>query len=43
MAFHPGQPFEKVEQDADRDFYMTAEDAVIYGIVDAVVTNKKEK
>ena len=43
MAFHTGQPFEKVEQDADRDFYMTAEDAVIYGIVDAVVTNKKEK
>jgi len=35
-----GQPKEKVEKDMDRDFYMTAEDAVKYGLVDKII--KKE-
>lgn len=43
MAFHTGQPFKKIEQDADRDFFMTAEEAVVYGLVDTVITQKKEK
>lgn len=32
-----GQPLEKIEQDTDRDFYMTAEEAKEYGIVDQVL------
>lgn len=43
MAFHTGQPFNKIEQDADRDFFMTAEEAVAYGLVDTVITPEKEK
>lgn len=43
MALHTGQPFKKIEQDADRDFFMTAEEAVVYGLVDTVITQKKEK
>ncbi len=43
LAFHTGQPLEKIEKDADRDFFMTAEEARVYGLVDAVVSRKKEK
>lgn len=32
-----GQPLEKIEKDTDRDFYMTAEEAIAYGLADAVV------
>jgi ATP-dependent Clp protease protease subunit len=32
-----GQPLEKVERDADRDFFMSAEEAQTYGIVDNVI------
>ena len=38
-----GQPFEKVEQDCERDYTMTAEEALKYGIVDEIVTSHKEK
>jgi len=37
LARHTGQPLEQVERDTDRDFYMTAEDARAYGIVDEVI------
>ena len=40
LAKCTGQPLEKVEKDADRDFYMTAEDAKKYGIVDAIYKTK---
>ncbi len=43
MALHTGQPLEKIEKDADRDFFMTAEEAQKYGLVDDVVARKKEK
>ncbi len=43
MAHHTGQPLEKIEKDADRDFFMTAEEARKYGLVDDVVSRKKEK
>jgi len=43
MAFHTGQPLEKIEKGADRDFFMTAEEAQKYGLVDDVVARKKEK
>ncbi len=38
---HTGQPLEKVARDTDRDFILTAEDAVEYGVVDEVITSRK--
>ena len=35
-----GQPLEVIERDTDRDNYMSAEDAVAYGIVDKVITKR---
>ncbi|MBE3009967.1 ATP-dependent Clp protease proteolytic subunit [Microbispora sp. NEAU-D428] len=37
IAFHTGQPFERIEADSDRDRWFTAEEAREYGIVDHVV------
>lgn len=37
LSKNTGQPFEKVERDADRDYFMTAEEAVAYGIVDKII------
>ncbi|MGZ4114868.1 MAG: ATP-dependent Clp protease proteolytic subunit [Actinomycetota bacterium] len=41
IAKHTGQTFEKVSKDTDRDFILTAEDAVAYGVVDEVITSRK--
>jgi ATP-dependent Clp protease protease subunit len=38
MAQHTGRPVEQIERDFDRDFYMSAEEAKGYGIIDNVVT-----
>ena len=38
ISAHSGQPFEKVKRDSDRDYYMSAQDAKEYGIVDEVLT-----
>jgi ATP-dependent Clp protease protease subunit len=35
-----GQPLEKIENDAERDFFMTAEEAKEYGLVDEVYNNR---
>jgi ATP-dependent Clp protease protease subunit len=40
LAKTSGQPLEKVERDVDRDFYMTAEEAKKYGIIDQVYKSK---
>lgn len=37
-----GQPFEKVEQDTDRNYWLSAEDAVNYGIVNKIVSSHNE-
>lgn len=37
LAESSGQPLEKIEQDTDRDFYMTADEAIAYGLADKVV------
>lgn len=37
IADRTGQPLEKVAQDCDRDYFLTAEEAVTYGLVDQVV------
>ncbi len=42
LAESTGQPLEKVEQDTERDYYMTAEEAVEYGIVDTVARKQPE-
>jgi len=41
LANHTGQPLEKVEKDTERNFYMSAEEAVEYGIVDKIVEPRK--
>lgn len=41
MAKHTGQPLSKIEKDTDRDFYMSAQEAVAYGLVDEVIDTKK--
>jgi len=42
IARHTGQSVKQVEKDADRDYYMTAEEAKAYGLVDEVVTSRKQ-
>jgi ATP-dependent Clp protease, protease subunit len=42
IAHHTGQPEEKVNRDCDRDYFMTAQEAKDYGLVDEVVTSRKE-
>lgn len=37
MARHTGQPLEKIKEDTERDFFMSPEEAVAYGIVDQVI------
>lgn len=42
LAFHTGQPFEKIQADTERDFFMSGNDALNYGIVDNVITSAKD-
>ncbi|HEU4355140.1 MAG TPA: ATP-dependent Clp protease proteolytic subunit [Actinomycetota bacterium] len=41
ISQHTGQPLEKVAKDTDRDYILTAEEAVEYGIVDEVFSSRK--
>jgi ATP-dependent Clp protease protease subunit len=43
LAKHSGQPVEQIEKDSDRDYYLTAEQAKAYGLVDHVVTKPEVK
>jgi len=43
LAQHTGQALAKVENDSDRDFYMSAEEALKYGLIDEVITSAVEK
>jgi len=40
LAKHTGQPLEKIEKDTDRDFYLSAEEAKNYGLIDEVIRPK---
>ena len=40
LASNTGQPLEVIERDTDRDNWMSAEEAVAYGLIDSVVTNR---
>ncbi|NPV53360.1 MAG: ATP-dependent Clp endopeptidase proteolytic subunit ClpP [Firmicutes bacterium] len=42
LAKHTGQPMEKIAVDTERDFFMSAEEAKAYGIVDEIFTGKKK-
>jgi len=38
LAKHTGQPLKRIEKDTDRDFYMSAEQAEKYGLIDKIIT-----
>ena len=40
LAERTGQPLEKIQQDTERDYYMTADEAKDYGLVDQVIANR---
>jgi ATP-dependent Clp protease, protease subunit len=42
LAKHTGQPIETIERDSDRDRFMSAEDAVKYGLIDRVLQSRAE-
>ena len=42
LAKHTGQTLEQIERDSDRDRFMGAEEAVQYGLIDRVLTNRAE-
>jgi len=41
LAFHTKQPMERIETDTERDFFMSAEEAKNYGLIDQVVTRQE--
>jgi ATP-dependent Clp protease protease subunit len=41
ISFHTGQPIERIEDDTDRDIFLTAPEALEYGLVDKVLTSSK--
>ena len=42
LAANTGKPVEQIALDTERDYYMTAQEAVEYGIVDSIVTNRQQ-
>ena len=42
ISKHSGQSYDKVFADADRDFWMTAREALEYGMVDEILTKKSK-
>ncbi len=43
LASHTGQPIDKIAEDTERNFYMTAEEAKEYGLIDHVVVNRSKQ
>jgi ATP-dependent Clp protease, protease subunit len=43
LAGHSGQTLEKVQKDTDRDYFMSAQEAKEYGIIDEVIAEQKKK
>ena len=41
LAFHTGKPVADIAKDADRDFFMSADEAKAYGLVDQVTVSRK--
>jgi ATP-dependent Clp protease, protease subunit len=43
IAEHSHNPFERIEKDSDRDYWMTSQEALDYGMIDKVLINEKKK
>ena len=43
LSFHTGQSLEKIKKDTDRDYFMSAEESKVYGLVDEVIASAKKK
>lgn len=39
LAYHTGQSLDKINQDTDRDYFMSAKEAKEYGLIDGVILN----
>jgi len=42
LVHHTGQPLKKIEEDVERDYFMSAEEAKSYGLIDDVLTKRQE-
>ncbi len=42
IAAHSNQPFKKIEKDSDRDYWMTAQEAKAYGMIDEILVRTKQ-
>ena len=43
IAYHTGNSLKKIEKDSDRDYWMTAQEALKYGMIDEILTRDKNK
>lgn len=43
LSLHTGQTIKKIERDADRDYWLSAEDAKAYGLIDEVLTKREKR
>jgi ATP-dependent Clp protease protease subunit len=41
LANHTGQPMEKISQDTERDYYMSGEEAIEYGLIDRILIKRE--
>ena len=41
LSEHTGQPIEKIREDTERDYFMTAEESKEYGIIDKIITTRE--
>jgi ATP-dependent Clp protease protease subunit len=42
LAKHTGQPMERIEKDTDRDYFMSGDDSVKYGLIDSVLSQRAD-
>ncbi len=43
LAYHTGQPIEKIERDTERDYFMSAQEAKEYGIIDRIIYSREKE
>jgi ATP-dependent Clp protease protease subunit len=43
MAYHTGQPLDRISQDTERDYFLSGEEAKEYGLIDEVIVRSQEK
>jgi ATP-dependent Clp protease protease subunit len=42
LAKHTGKPLDKIQKDTDRDYFMSSQEALEYGVIDEIVTKSKK-